>query len=135
MKPFLFLIALLFSQGCENKTEVYSRFLTQEAVMPMCLAVDPQSSTASTLVKVLEESGFTVREGCPFRAALFKNYAACPPEKNPDAARGFIRMELQQSGRTLYQVQREFFDEGDEEVMSLLSERMARELKGPREPR
>lgn len=131
VKYLLGLFALLILQGCDEKREVYSRFLTNEKLSVTCVALERSSPYFDLLKKRVKAAGFSYRQECPFRLKVFKNFSACRSEESLRISRGFMRLELGASGRTLYQVQQEFKDESDEALVATLLETMAKELTPP----
>ena len=131
VKKLLVGFALLILEGCEEKREIYSRFLTDERVAVECVDINRSASYAPTLGRILQGAGFDYREGCPVRIVMFKNFASCTSAKQPGASRGFMRLELSLQGKVFYQVQQEFSDERDETLLANLAGKMARELKTP----
>lgn len=126
----LFIIALLLLFGCEEKREVYSRFLTTETLQVGCIRINPDTSYAPLLESGLKAEGFSVDPGCPYRVKVIKNFATCS-NPSPEASRGFMRLELSVYGKSLYQVQQEFYQESDDVLIANLTAYMAKELRTP----
>jgi hypothetical protein len=122
--------ALLLFAGCEEKAAIYSQAMVPEAVtLPSCLAVESEEIGTEAVVAALLDAGIAVSSGCGVRVRVTKSYALCSvQEKNSEASGGVVRMELFKNETLFYRIQREFWDEGDRELVALLISRMKAEL-------
>jgi len=127
-KRFFLIVSLLVVQGCEKRGEIYSRFLLAERPEVACVDFNRSLPYAPVLDTAFHETGTEPREGCPYTVTVFKNFASCSASRGPTASRGFMRLELSRNAAVLYQVQREFYDEHDDELIGSLVERMATDL-------
>ena len=128
VKIFWLIPLLLLLEGCEQRADIYSRFLSPEKPWVECVDFNRTSPDARILARVLSGEGFDLREGCPEQVVVFKSFSACSASRESGGSRGFIRLKVSRDGRTFYQVQREFYDEPDEAVLRDLAARMATEL-------
>jgi len=127
--PFLVLGLLLFTQGCDER-KVYSRFLTQDPVKPDCVDLNTSASYSEVLKSTLALEGIPYRRECSYRVVVLKSYSACAfkPGEQP-VSKGVLRLELLEGEEGLYQIQKEFLDESDSEMIGELVPLMGRELR------
>ncbi len=128
MRSLLVVILLLVFQGCEEKREIFARFLTTDRFEVTCVDINRSSADSVALKSTLDAEGFATESECDFRVDLLKSYAACSAKEFPGASRGVIRLELSGSGKNLYQVQQEFDDGQEDAVIRRLAARMKEDL-------
>jgi hypothetical protein len=94
-------------------------------IVPLhCVESNRSAPFFHDLHESLVKKGFVYRRGCPYRVVVLKSYAVCTAPA-PGASRGFIRLELFKEEQPLYQVQQEFWDESDRDVIDTLVSHMA----------
>lgn len=121
---------LLIVQGCDER-EVYSRFLTQNPVVkPGCVDLNTSAPYFEALKSTLALEGISYRRECPYRLVVLKSYSACAfkPGEHP-VSKGVIRLELFEGEESLYQIQKEFLDETDSEMIAELVPLMGRDIR------
>lgn len=127
--PFLAPVLLFWVQGCDQR-EVYSRFLTQRPVKPDCVDLNVTAPYFETLRSALALEEMVYRHECAYRLIVLKNYSACvfKPGEQP-VSKGVLRLELLEGEQSLYQIQKEFLDETDSEMIRELVPLMGEEFR------
>ena len=127
--PFLLLGLLLFTQGCDER-EVYSRFMTQNLVKPNCVDLNTSAPYFEVLKSTLALEGIPYRRECSYRVVVLKSYSACAFKHGEQpVSKGVLRLEFLEGEQSLYQIQKEFLDESDSEMIGELVPLMGDEFR------